>query len=645
MTTVVLAEKPSVARDIAAVLGATKRGAGYFEGAGFRVTWALGHLVGLGQPADIDASWRRWDFATLPMLPDRFPLVPRQNGIDQLRILERLLTAKQTTDVVCATDAGREGELIFRWIYEITGCQKPVRRLWISSLTPDAIRKGFRELRPSEEFDNLAAAAWARSISDWLVGMNLSRAYTLASDENLHVGRVKTPTLAMIVVRDLAIEQFEPQNYREVEARFLTEVGEVVATYVHASFNGEGKPELNARLPGVGEPVDEATDPARVLARAKSGAAVIKHVEEKTETIQPPLLFDLTELQRVANRIWDWTAQRTLDVAQELYEKEKLLSYPRTDSRHLPASVAATLGPLVARLRGGYEAALVAETGSAPLSKRFVNDGEVTDHHAIIPTGVSPSHLRPGSDAALLFDLVCRRFLSAWQPTSIEADTHVELAIAATDGTEDRYLAKGKAILRQGWRALDLTGRSALEGAKGLPGGLRKGLGATVSEVRVLNKQTRPPKHFNEATLLSAMESAGASLGGELSEAMRERGLGTPATRAQMIEELVAKGYVVRGPKRLVHTPLALEFIRRVHPDLATPALTGEWESRLRKIERGADSADALLADVAEFVTATVEHARATAVAMPSGARRRPVEQPAARPSKRAAAAARRGAR
>jgi DNA topoisomerase-3 len=584
---VVLAEKPSVARDIASVLGATEKRAGWMEGSGYQVTWALGHLVGIAQPHEINPEWIGWRSGC--MLPERFPLVLREGDgyAERVKVIERLFNARGTKEIVCATDAGREGELIFRLIYEFVECQKSFRRLWISSLTPDAIKEGFRSLKPGAAYDALGAAARIRSESDWLVGMNLSRAYTRASGEKHSVGRVKTPTLAMVVYRDMAIEEFKPRPYREVEGTFATEVGEVKATYVRGDFNKKGQPILNAELPPVeGNPPDPLTTAELIVARARVGAASVKQVEEEKKAIPAPMLFDLTELQRTANRLWGWTAARTLQVAQELYERHKVLSYPRTDSRHLSKTVAETLGGIVRVVRTPYEEFLGPETGTAKLSGRFINDAKVSDHHAIIPTGTPPSGHAQGSEAALLYDLVCRRFLAAWQADAIEASTKVDFVVASQDGQEDRYQAKGKAVLRAGWRSLDLTGRNGGERESSLPGGLRRGLPATVRGVRIANKETRPPDFFNEATLLTGMESAGASLEGEISDAMKERGLGTPATRASIIEELVARGYIERKGKQLRATEFGTRLVRRVHKHVASPSMTGEWELKLRRIER-----------------------------------------------------------
>jgi DNA topoisomerase-3 len=615
MSVVVLAEKPSVARDIAAVLGANERRGGWLEGNGYQVTWAVGHLVGLAQPHQIDERWAAWRPELLPMLPKHFPLVPRDSGADQLKVVRRLFQARGVKEIVCATDAGREGELIFRWIYDIVECTRPVRRLWISSLTQDAIREGFRNLKPSAQYDALAAAARARAIVDWLTGMNFSRAYSLASGDSLNVGRVKTPTLAMVVARELAVTHFVPEPYREVQATFVTEVGEFKATYVRGDFDKKGKPIMNAKLPATaGEPPDPLVAAELILARARAGAAVLKQVDEEKIAVRPPLLYDLTELQRDGNRLLGWTAAQVLEVAQDLYEKHKLLSYPRTDSRHLSQTVAETLGAIVSAVRGRYEQWLVAETGVAPLSRRFVDDSKVSDHHAIIPTGSPATHLAPESDAAKLYDLVCRRFLCAWQPDGIDATTKVDVAVS-TAGMEDRYQASGKAILRSGWRALDFASSKRAEKEPALPAGLRRGMAATVRDPRIASKETRPPEFFTDATLLSAMESAGASLEGELSAAMRDRGLGTPATRATTIEELVAKEYMRRQDKQLRATELGVSLVRRVHKHVASPAMTGDLEAKLRRIERGQGDPAQLLEEVSKFVQETTKEALANGVA------------------------------
>ena len=619
MTTLVLAEKPSVARDIAAVLGADSRKGGYLEGAGYRVTWAVGHLVGLGQPGDVRPEWGRWDAAHLPMFPPTFPLVPRAGVSDQLEIVVKLMNARDTQDIICATDAGREGELIFRYIYAFANCAKPFKRLWISSLTPDAIAAGLRELRPGSDFNQLAAAAEARSQADWLVGMNLSRAYTLAVGhvgQVLHVGRVKTPTLAMVVTRDLAIESFSASFYREVELRVRAAESEFSCTYVRPAYDDAGKPSLSARLPA--EPTGEVAEDAElILDRTAKGTLAITQVEHSDRVSPPPLLFDLTGLQREANRLLGWSAAHTLDVAQRLYEKEKVLSYPRTDSRVLSKTVEATLPAIVAAIRTPYESALTADVGASKLKRRWVDDGKVTDHHAIIPTA-QVARLPAGSDESTLYDLVCRRLLCAWMPDAIDSLTRVE-ATVTTGEIRDRFVAKGSVTRQLGWRALELATQKKVgekqESTPTLPAGLKAGGAVQVAGAKIVRKQTRAPKYLTDADLLAAMETAGAALEGEASEAMRERGLGTPATRASTIEELVRGHYLCRDGKLLKSTPSGRALVATVDARVSGPAMTGEWEAALRKVEKGHLTAEQLLAAVRKYVQAAVEAALANGVA------------------------------
>src|SRR3954453_9453724 len=378
----VLAEKPSVARDIARVLGAQKAGEGFLQGSGYVVTWAIGHLVSLAQPHEINPQWRRWSRESLPMLPEHWPLVVYEKTRDQFEVVRKILNSQRVARVVCATDAGREGELIFRYIYEAAQCTKPVSRLWISSLTSEAIRAGFDALRPATEYDGLADAARGRSRADWLVGMNLSRAYSLTYGEDLSVGRVQTPTLAMLVERELAVRRFVPEDYTEVAATFHPQAAPADQTYKGTWLRdraaaGADKESLQQamRLPADGE------EAGQIAARARTGQAAIESIEAKTQRMPPPLLYDLTELQRHANRLFGFSAQKTLDTAQALYERHKLISYPRTDSRHLSQDVALTLPQVVAAIAGPYHDRLAPGTGERPLGRRYVDDGKVTDHH------------------------------------------------------------------------------------------------------------------------------------------------------------------------------------------------------------------------------------------------------------------------
>jgi len=460
VTVAVVAEKPSVARDIARVLGAAERADGLLRGGRWVVTWAIGHLAALAEPHEIRPEWRAWRQTLLPMIPERWPLVVYEKTRAQFEVVKRVLHDPAVERVVCATDAGREGELIFRYICEAAGAAKPVERLWISSLTPDAIRAGFAQLRPQRELDGLADAARGRSRADWLVGMNLSRAYTLARrsasrGELLSVGRVQTPTLAILVERELAIRRFVPEDYFEVAADFRPASAPEDAPTFRGTWFRPTPPGADAeaqekarRLPADGEEAE------RIAARVRSGRAAIESVEGQTRRLAPPLLHDLTDLQRSANRRFGWSAAKTLELAQSLYESKKLLSYPRTDARVLSRSVAATLPRIVRAIRAPYEGKLAEGTGERPLGPRFVDDARVGDHHAIIPTGASPDGARLSGDEASLFDLVCRRLLAAWHEDQVTASTSVVTAVesgADESAAVDRFASRGSAVVRVGW--------------------------------------------------------------------------------------------------------------------------------------------------------------------------------------------------
>ncbi len=622
MTIAILTEKPSVARDIAQALDVRKRGEGYIYGNGYAITWAIGHLVTLAQPHEINPGWRPWRQDRLPMLPTDWPLVVPDKTRDQFDLVRKVLTSKKVERVVCATDAGREGELIFRYIYEAVGCQKPFSRLWISSLTPDAIRRGFTQLRDGREYDPLADAARGRSRADWLVGMNLSRASTLAyagaDDETLTVGRVQTPTLAMVVERELEIRAFVPEDYLEVVATFRPatnasadpddplsdEAPSDAATYKGTWFRGAKHKTDAQRLPADNE------EASQIVERAKRGEAAIESVKSEKRTMQPPLLYDLTELQRHANRLFSFSARKTLSVAQKLYEQRKLISYPRTDSRHLSQDVAATLPKIVDTIRGPYEGMLADGTGKRKLTRRHIDDARVTDHHALIPTTTSAEGQNLSSDERKIYDLICRRLLSAWHPAHIWSVTTVITRILTTseaNGSDsktpivDRYHASGSMVIQAGWKVLDIgygtsqdkegkaPGKDQAPGKhQKLPEGLTKDQTQEVVDAKSLKKTTRPPKRFTEATLLTAMETAGKTLDDkELSAAMKESGLGTPATRAEIIETLLRRKYLDRQGKTLVATDRGIRLIEVVHPLVKSPAMTGEWEAELKKIQRG----------------------------------------------------------
>ena len=625
-TIAVLAEKPSVARDIARVLGADKRGDGYLQGNGYVVTWAIGHLVSLAEPHQMNPQWKQWRLESLPILPDHWPLVVYERSKEQFEVVQKILLSPRVSRVVCATDAGREGELIFRYIYEAAKSEKPFSRLWISSLTPDAIRKGFASLRPGSEYDRLADAACGRSRADWLVGMNLSRAYSIVYNEELSVGRVQTPTLAMIVDRELALRRFVPEDYLHVVATFQATA--LTETYDGTWFRPDVKTNESSRLAADGKEAEQ------VIARAKTGHAAIETLSSETVRTPPPLLYDLTDLQRHANRLYGFSAQKTLDLAQTLYEQHKLISYPRTDSRHLSTDIAETLPKIVQAISASYQKQLAPGTGERALGKRYVDDSKVSDHHAIIPTAVKLQPDRLSDEESKIYDLVCRRLLMLWHDDYLQEVTTVITAIRST-AMVDRYRTTGTVVRQAGWKILDPgadarrrdQGRDAEVTDQALPATLAQGQAQTVTKVEAQKKKTRPPQRFTDATILTAMQTAGKSLDEkELSDAMKETGLGTPATRAAIIEVLLKRAYVIRTGKSLEATEKGIHLIEVVHPEVKSPAMTGQWEAFLNRIQHGEAQLDPFLERISEYVRSVVGRVSETT---PTPAAAAPKESPA----------------
>ncbi len=581
---VVLAEKPSVARDLAKFLGAGSRGNGFFEGNGWRVTWAFGHMVELQEPEDYRPEWKVWRLSDLPVIPEAFQLRARKDGsaAEQLRTIERLF--READEIVCATDAGREGELIFRYILTWAGCEgKPCRRLWISSLTAAAIEKGFGNLQPLEKFDRLYRAAKCRSEADWIVGLNATRFFTLEYGKRkllLSIGRVQTPILAMIVNRDLEIEYFKPKDFWEVHTVCRG------ATFKHT----EGK-------------FDEAEKGQAVVEAAREHPLVVQSVSKKKENANPPQLYDLTSLQQDMNRMYGFTADQTLRLAQGLYES-KHLTYPRTDSRYISSDIQPTIAPLLEALRKLKPEEIGAlDLGKLIFNKRIVDDKKVSDHHAILPTEVLGDRL--GGDERKLYDAVVVRLIAVFYPPCVQAVTVVD-ALAG----EIPFRARGKVLLDPGWRAL--YGTAAPEDSDGAKDGkgeaaqempdFRKGE-SNPHEPSLQQFKTSPPKRFNEATLLQLMETAGKSVTDEaLKEALKEKGVGTPATRAAIIEVLIQRKFVERRKKNLISTEFGRGLISLVRDErLKSPELTGDWEFRLKKIERGEYDPEKFMAEVADY--------------------------------------------
>ena len=604
MKTLVIAEKPSVARDLADALpGTFENHDSYLESEDTVITFAVGHLVELIDPEDYDERFKKWRMADLPIVPEEFRLRARDKKAEkQLKVIHKLLKRDDVDRIVNACDAGREGELIFAYIYETSGVDKPVERLWISSMTKTAIKEGFESLRPGEQLRQLEAAARSRSEADWLVGMNATRAATIRGRAwvggVVSLGRVQTPTLALLVKREREIQAFVPEPYWLVHAQFDPR-------YEGLWFEGD-----ETRL-------KEAKRAEEIAAKVSGKDGVVESVERKEQSERAPLLYDLTSLQRDANRRFGFSARRTLQGAQSLYEDKKAITYPRTSSRWLSGDLVAQLKPTAATLQpiGEYAAAARYVLGlqQLPLA-RVVNDSKVTDHHAVIPTDVEHDVSRFSPDERRIFDLVARRFLAVFHPPARYARTTVVTLVE-----EERFRSRGKITLEAGWRGVyglvseadqaaqkqDEEGEN--ESAELPP--LEQGQAITCAKAEVEAKETKPPPRYTEATLLSAMETAGKLIDDEeLREAMKESGLGTPATRAETIETLIRREYIERGGKDLMPTPKGLQVITMLeeHP-LTSPELTGSWEKRLTDIEHGEEDRSKFIGDIAEFTRATVE--------------------------------------
>lgn len=593
MTTLVLAEKPSVARDIARVLGATRKGEGVLEGNGYRVTWALGHLVQFAEPDDYGETWAgRWSLDNLPMLPEQWQLRVPARTAKQFALVKRLLNAPETERIVCATDAGREGEHIFRLIHEQARCRKPFERLWISSLTDQAIRDGFRALKPGHLFDPLAAAARARAQADWLVGMNLTRAYTVHNRVLCTIGRVQTPTLAMIVARDVQIETFEKSFFYELVAA-LAEGFE--ALYLLDGGTRIDDKETAERLQRQFSPYDTGT---------------VRTVDKRVRHHRPPPLYDLTTLQRDANRRFGMTAAQVLEKAQALYETYKLISYPRTESRHLSEDMLPQLPGILRQLGHPLAAeALQRLANGHRLGKAYVDRTKLTDHHAIVPTDrVPPASLPP--DLRRIYDLVVARFVAIFLPDQRVEETRVEIAIG--DGI---FLARGALVLDPGWKRVEQADSApaaapaegeedpAEQGARTPLPPLEPGQIVHVERLEVREKETQPPRPYDDASLLAAMKNAGRAIEDDaLASAMAGSGLGTPATRAETIEKLVRTGYVERQRKQIRATAKGRALIGLVAPALRSPELTAGWEQRLKEIELGERSATDFEREIRDLV-------------------------------------------
>ena len=589
----VLAEKPSVAMSLSKVIGATKRGDGYMEGNGYLVSWCVGHLVELSQPDAYDEKYARWRYDDLPILPEQWQYQVSASTKKQFGILKKLMQRKDVESLVCATDAGREGELIFRLVYHQCGCQKPVERLWISSMEDSAIREGFENLRPGTEYDALYEAALCRERADWIVGINATRLFSCLYGQTLNVGRVMTPTLAMVVMRDAAIHAFKPEPFYQPELQFR-------------DFQAGG------------ERMKEKEEAEKLAAECRqAGKAVITKVEQKEKTEKPPALFDLTTLQREANRQLGFTAQQTLDYTQSLYEK-KLVTYPRTDSRYLTDDMESMVPELVASIQQSFR--IQPDAPAAVNAAQVINSKNVTDHHAIIPTktalGFDVSSLPSGEQAIL--KMLAVRLICAVGATCRYEETVIEAECAG-----QKFSTKGKRIIDAGWKRY--AGKVAGDSERNVEQNadqsieqnvenrylptLSEGMTLELAGVRLKEGKTSPPKRFTEDLLLSAMESASSD---EFPAGVERKGIGTPATRAAIIEKLVQKGFVERkGDKKtkyLCATDKGTALVTVVPEQIQSPSMTADWEEKLLKIEHGEYDSNAFMQEIKGMISGLVKN-------------------------------------
>ncbi|ACV62836.1 DNA topoisomerase III [Desulfofarcimen acetoxidans DSM 771] len=600
MKSLVLAEKPSVAREIARILNCTIKGKGYLEGNKYIVTWALGHLVTLAEPEDYDEKYKTWRTEDLPMLPAEMKTVVIKKTGPQFHIVSKLMKRPDVRELIIATDAGREGELVARWIMKQARCQKPFKRLWISSLTDEAIREGFTRLRPGTEYNNLYDSAICRAEADWLIGLNVTRALTVKYNAQLSAGRVQTPTLAMLVSREKEIKRFVPTDFWTVKANL-------------GKFQAEWR-DKSGKHNRFSDCLQAETIVNKV--KEKSGEVIDLITQEKSE--QPPLAYDLTELQRDANKKFGYTAQKTLAGLQMLYERHKLVTYPRTDSRYLTSDMVPTLMPRLKAVSGGYFAELVKPLTAKPLpiNKRLVDNSKVTDHHAIIPTTERANLAALTAEEKNIYDLIVRRFIAVFYPAYSYKQTTVIVLIAG-----EHFHASGKVVTNPGWKAVyNNESREKDTGYDDTPEQnlppLKKGDKVKVLSCKSVKGQTKPPARYTEASLLSAMEHPGKFIEDEiLKESVKESGLGTPATRAEIIEKIISSNYVERRGKELIPTAKGIQLVELVPPELKQADLTAKWEQQLHDIAMGKSKRTKFISGIrehAEKIVTTVLNSSST---------------------------------
>ena len=587
--TLVLAEKPSVGKDIARILKCHKQNGNFIEGEKYVVTWAMGHLVGLADPEAYGEQYKTWSMETLPMLPPKMKLTVLKGTGKQYQVVKTQLQRKDITDIIIATDAGREGELVARWIIDKVGVKKPIKRLWISSVTDKAILEGFKNLKPGNQYDNLYRAAVCRAEGDWLVGLNVTRALTCKYNAQLSAGRVQSATLAMIVAREEAIKNFVPQPYFIISAKAINKEGKVFTL----SYKAKDQKGLK----------DESKVDA-LIQKVEAGEAVISELTQSDKKQYAPQLYDLTELQRDANKLFGFSPKQTLSLMQRLYENYKVLTYPRTDSRYISEDIVPTLKERLKAVAIGPYRSFASEIMNKgfKVSKNFVDNSKVSDHHAIIPTEESAQLTRLGNEERKIYDLVVKRFLSVLMRPAEYTQMNVTVEVAG-----ESFIAKGKNIKEKGWKALyDQSFEEDSEEEvkdQSLPV-LAKGEKIKLQSVTKNKCFTKAPSRFNEATLLSAMEKPHlyVNVGQKAAKTLGETGgIGTVATRADIIEKLYNMFYIEKNGKDIIPTSKGKQLIELVPADLKSPLLTAKWENELELISKGKQSPKAFMENIRTY--------------------------------------------